>query len=625
MLATTVLQIVLLLRIVGQSFSEVTHLEKNPALTNEFFVPNFIHDDEESNQPRSSSHFLCANSSYNCTEIKCSNQGPLLTIGHCATYNEDTKLLSITKCPYFQPNGYNITISGYIQLPRNVSQLNDYMCGPLNRKGLVCSECADGFGPSVTSFGYKCANCTDAWYGVPLFLVVEFIPITVFYLIILVFQISVTSAPMPCFIMYAQCIVIAFHMCHFSDYTLRNIFYSENGNPGLDIKIIVTLYGVLNLDFFGLILPPFCVSEHVKTIHLFFSGYISVFYPIVLIFLTWVCIELHSRNFRPLVWMWRPFHRCFVRLRRGWDTKSDIIDVFATFFFLSYSKSMYQSFGFLTIERLRSYNESGVCTEVYERTALDLSVTYWSKYHYGFLIPAILCFIVYNIVPFLLLTFYPFKVFRSCLSKCQLNFIAINIFVEKVNRCYRDGLDGGRDMRSLSGFYLLLRMVGSLVGLLSYFLLNMNRAHVVWTFKVIWIPIGTVLMIAALMIALIRPYRKSYMVYLDCLLLTNLALLCYLMRSDIPAFLIVRILFYAPITTLILTVTLTKVWKQHEQATVKSNFCSNFSSCKCCRLLWVNKSIRERRLLATIHSDDSEEEQLPTSTEVLLVSELILN
>ena len=26
------------------------------------------------------------------------------------------------------------------------------MCGPLNRKGLVCSECANGFGPSVTSF-----------------------------------------------------------------------------------------------------------------------------------------------------------------------------------------------------------------------------------------------------------------------------------------------------------------------------------------------------------------------------------------------------------------------------------------------------------------------------------------
>ena len=319
-------------------------------------------------------------------------------------------------------------------------------------------------------------------------------------------------------------------------------------------------------------------------------------------FLTWVCIELHGRNFRPLVWLWRPFHRCFVRLRRGWDTKSDIIDVFATFFFLSYSKSLFQTFVFLNIEDLRSYNESGVCTEVYERIAADLTVTFWSKYHYSYLIPSILCFVVYNIVPLLLLTFYPFKVFRLCLSKCRLNFIAINIFVEKVSGCYRDSLDGGRDMRSLSGFYLLFRLIVALVGQLSHWLMND-----VVTFKFIWIPIGTVFMIAALMIALIRPYRKSYMVYLDCLLLTNLALVSYLMRSDIPAFVIVRILFFAPITTLILTVTFTKVWKiwkQHKPA-IKFN-CSKLSCF---------------RSSDTIQLDDSDAEQLryiiqPTLSEI---------
>ena len=72
--------------------------------------------------------------------------------------------MSTSSCQYFEPEGYNVTSSQHILLPRNLSQLNDYMCtcGPLNRKGLVCSECADGFGPSVTSFGYKCVNCTDA-------------------------------------------------------------------------------------------------------------------------------------------------------------------------------------------------------------------------------------------------------------------------------------------------------------------------------------------------------------------------------------------------------------------------------------------------------------------------------
>ena len=73
----------------------------------------------------------------------------------------------------------------YLDLPGNLTDLNDFMCGPMSRKGLICSECIDGFAPAITSFGYQCSNCTEsAWYGVPLFLFLEFVPITVFYFII---------------------------------------------------------------------------------------------------------------------------------------------------------------------------------------------------------------------------------------------------------------------------------------------------------------------------------------------------------------------------------------------------------------------------------------------------------
>ena len=120
-------------------------------------------------------------------DFGCWQGTPTLKEGSCATYDAERKLVSSPNCPYFHPNGYELATPGYIQLPRNLSQLNDYMCGPLNRKGRLCGECADGFGPSVTSFGYRCANCTDAWYGVPLFLVLEFVPITIFYLIVVVF------------------------------------------------------------------------------------------------------------------------------------------------------------------------------------------------------------------------------------------------------------------------------------------------------------------------------------------------------------------------------------------------------------------------------------------------------
>ena len=507
------------------------------------------------NLDEQSSQLLCVNATFNDRDamIQCTEEGPLLQFGYCATYNDDTNLLSITNCPHYQPNGYNLSPSGQIVLPRNLSQLNDYMCGPLNRKGFVCSECADGFGPSVTSFGYKCANCTDTWYGVPLFLVVEFVPITVFYLIILVFQICMMSAPMPCFIMYAQCIVVVFSLGIYSDNELRRqIVFDKNGNLRFDMKIIYTIYGVFNLDFFRLITPPFCISSHLKTIHIALFGYISVLYPLFLIFLTWVCVELHGRNLRPLVCLWRPFHGCFVRLRRGWDTKSDIIDVFLTFFLLSYNQCVYDTLILMCHKPVKRYDGLGNYYDIKLKTIADSSVTYGSTNHLIFAIPAGILFSI-NIILFpVLLTFYPFKLFRSCLSKCRLDFIFVNIFVEKVHNCYRNGLDGGRDLRSFSGLYFFLRMALYLVGVLSGILLKKNKN--IWMTDVVWFPTGAVLMITALTVALIKPYQKNYMNYLDALLLSNIALCCLVFKAEIRVLVIIRLLYFTPILVLILIV-----------------------------------------------------------------------
>ena len=279
--------------------------------------------------------------------IACSDSGPLLQFGYCATYSEDTGLVTVAKCPYLQVHGhmYNVTSIGhdyFIQLPKTLTELNDSMCWPMNRKGIVCSECIDGFGPSVTSIGNTCANCTNVWYGVPLYVVLLFAPITVFYLFILIFQVKVTSPPMPCFIMYTQVVVMKAYLVNFGNFPPQLVF-NNRGYLRLDAAIILALYGLFNLDFFYSVLPPFCISSRIKPIHIAFLGYTSVLYPIVLIFLTWLCVELHGYNFRPIVWLWRPFHRCCVKLRRSWDNKNDIIDVFATFFLLSYHKCLYQS------------------------------------------------------------------------------------------------------------------------------------------------------------------------------------------------------------------------------------------------------------------------------------------
>ena len=100
----------------------------------------------------------------------------------------------------------------------------------------------------------------------------------------------------------------------------------------LFIKTVLSIYDIWNLRFFRYFVPPFCVSQKLKPIHVAYLGYIPVFYPICSMFLIWVCIELHGQNYRLVVCLWRTFHKYIVCLRRGWNTKSDIINVFASFF-----------------------------------------------------------------------------------------------------------------------------------------------------------------------------------------------------------------------------------------------------------------------------------------------------
>ena len=489
---------------------------------------------------------FCSHSAYQFSQLRCDQGIPQLSIGYCVTYDEKIKLLSVFNCPYFQLE--NFIYNNRIQLPRNLSQLNDYMCGPLNRKGLVCSECADGFGPSMSSFGYRCANCTDAWYGVPLFLFLELVPIAVFYIICLAFHISVTSAPMPCFIMHAQIIVTTFDFATSDTPMLKKIIPKQLWDRRLDMYIILLLYRVINLEFGHYLLPPYCLSSKLKFIHVAYLGYISAFYPPLLIFLTWACVELHGRNFRPLVWLWRPFHRCFVRLRRSWDTKTDIIDVFTTFFLLSYGKIMYQTLLLLSRDEIININQSGQHFTSYQCVA-DQSISYGSTYHLLFAIPSVFIFFICNILPPLLLILYPIKAFRSCLSKCHLNSIALNIFTEKIYGCYRNGLHGGRDMRFISGLYFILRIMPFMIKLIIR-PVSEYHAFVHWYFS------GTLFFITALTVALVKPYNKVYMNYLDTLILSILALIYYTFLSGVSMLLPIRILLAVPISAFIIAMVL---------------------------------------------------------------------
>ena len=273
-------------------------------------------------------------------------------------------------------------------------------------------------------------------------------------------------------------------------------------------QLVTMFYGVWNLDFVRYIPPPFCISPHFKELHIISLFYISAFYPLILIGLTWACIKIHSRNFKPSVWLW---NKVTAKKR---ESKGTIVDIFASFLLLSYTKMMQTSLYILFAAYVLNINNKPPIAVV----GNDPSVKYFSSEHIPFAILAfnfLSCLVqCYSYIPALLLALYPIRACHLVLEKCGLGGhtkAALDIFVEKFYSCYRDGLDGGKDLRSLASLYFFIRIL--------IFLVIAVQSEVIFFISLALIFCGT-----SLLIAIVHPYKKAYMTIFDILLLTALSL-----------------------------------------------------------------------------------------------------
>ena len=485
---------------------------------------------------------ICINSTD--VSVKCDQlaQRSYLLLGYCMTLNGSSGITQLGRCSYHQKPTDHL----YLALPTNISRLNDFMCGPLNRKGLLCRDCLDGFGPAMFTSGYACENCTEHSYlGVTLYLVLELVPITAFYLLVLVFQIRVTSAPLNGYIFFSQVVVIVYN----NNVSVRAMFGMTGTTYNILGRILMTGYGIWNLEFFCLVVPPFCVSENIKNVHALMLQYISAIYPLCLIAVTYTAIKLHDHNFRPIIWLWRPFHKCFSRTRRSWDSQASIVDVFATFLLLSYFKFLVVSLYLLhgtTIHNSNGVTESKVLYS-------DATVQFFSKEHLPFAVAAIFILIIFILSPALLLLCYPTKVFRKCSSYCRLRrWQALHVFVEKFQGCYKDGVDGTKDFRPLAGLYMMVRIAITTAGITGS-----SNSHGI---GMGWFSSGIFIIASSLFVAIARPYKRNYMNVLESLMLSLLGLLPllilaydYQLPSDTDLLVPYLILTFASIPQLVLT------------------------------------------------------------------------
>ena len=446
----------------------------------------------------------CYSNAYTDDIVKCTEHGVLLRYGFCMTFEKEDGFY-VGQCNYFDLSKYNISDTvNYISLPGNVSDLNDYMCAPLNRKGLLCGQCKDGYGHTITSVRNTCKKCNSDFWLVPLlsYLFLELLQVIVVYFVLLLFRVRFNSAPLMVFILN----------CQFQEFIYLELqvrFDAKN----LIIqywRALTIFYAIFDLNLLRYIIPPFCVPS-LKAYQVVFLDYVPVIYILLLLMFTRVCIKLYSKNFRLIMWLWSKLNRVLVHINARWDK---IVDAFVTIFLFSYTKLVFTSI-WTAMLPLIVWNAKNVSVEQKFHVNLDPDIDYYGEQHLPFVvISSLITYLIVLPLP-VLLALYPIKCFRSLLFRSPIvsrHMGTINTFLEKFYYCYRDGLDGGRDMRSFAPlYYFIYWLLFGLIAIRSLLQLTMNIYAILFT-------------MVGFLIAIVRPYKKTFMNLADTLILANLSL-----------------------------------------------------------------------------------------------------
>ena len=274
---------------------------------------------------------------------------------YCLTYNKEKDTNEIGQCIF---NCASDTL--YQEVPMNVSQLklNYFMCEE-NREGTLCGKCKDTFYPIAYSFDMKCTKCGNRGINILKYIVVCFLPLTIFCFIVLFFKINGNSPHLHSFIMFCQAISLPIIARVFRLYL--PIFTKKIGSP-FALESLFALYGIFNLDFFRSFDLGICLGT--ATLPTLSLDIVVGIYPLLLMILSYVMIHLYDRNFLPLIILWRPFKTAFGLFHRNWDIKTSVIDSYATFFLLSNVKLLSACFDLLVPTYVYQLNiSSNTCNQ----------------------------------------------------------------------------------------------------------------------------------------------------------------------------------------------------------------------------------------------------------------------
>ena len=289
------------------------------------------------------------------------------------------------------------------------------------------------------------------------------------------FWLNITSGPLFGYVLFCQIFSVSLEY----DPTIYHYIQSQHSPVGMWVmKVLLIPVEAWNLNFLKPVIPPFCLSERMRDIHVLALNSLSALYPIFLVVVLFLLIELHSRNYTIVRVAVKPFSIVLKRTSIKSVTGGAVLHTFA---FLSTTKNLFILYAIIRIFHIFKSTDGSVYKLV---LYTDPTIEYLSPTHIMFMIiPLLQCLFLVSV----LLIIYPTRLYR-CLSKfiSPRKQLAVTIFVESLNSCFKDGLNGTVDYRACAGvamFILPLFDISDLILVTCLFSRVFHSAYVHFIFS----------------------------------------------------------------------------------------------------------------------------------------------
>ena len=163
--------------------------------------------------------------SKNYKSIQCENESAAIASNYWAGYINDTTpdnlLTGLCVTELCNPNNRDHGQPTCSLPPMADEQaLEKHICGD-SRNGRLCGRCNNNKSVYYHSASFTCGNNTSCSYGIPIYIVSELLPVTIIFLVIMLFNIRITSGAVYSFVFYIQILsrlnITAFKTIHIED------------------------------------------------------------------------------------------------------------------------------------------------------------------------------------------------------------------------------------------------------------------------------------------------------------------------------------------------------------------------------------------------------------------------